>query len=124
MPVGAARGNWHEVCRPMQTVNFNCPHCGNLMAVSMNLLGRNVRCPHCKQVLRAPAAAGGVSAPPQPAAPTPSPPAPVPTFNVPRPARARQSRPAFHRATAGSRAAVRNRSEKAVAPAGFRWCWS
>src|SRR5919204_1287479 len=66
----------------MQTVNFNCPHCGNLMAVGTNLLGRNVRCPHCKQVLRAPAAAGGVPAPP---VPTPAPPAPVPTFNVPRP---------------------------------------
>jgi hypothetical protein len=64
----------------MQTVNFNCPHCGNLMAVGTNLLGRNVRCPHCKQVLRAPAAAGGVPAPP-----VPTPPPPVPTFNVPRP---------------------------------------
>ena len=42
----------------MQTVNFNCPHCGNLMAVGTNLLGRNVRCPHCKQVVRAPAAPG------------------------------------------------------------------
>jgi len=64
----------------MQTVNFNCPHCGNLMAVGTNLLGRNVRCPHCKQVVRAPAGAGeapAVQAPP----PTPSPPAPQ--FNIP-----------------------------------------
>lgn len=69
----------------MQTVNFNCPHCGNLMAVGHNLLGRNVRCPHCKQVVRAPAAAGEPAAPPQAAPPTPPPPppAPVPTFNVP-----------------------------------------
>lgn len=65
----------------MQTVNFNCPHCGNLMAVGVNLLGRNVRCPHCKQVLRAPAAPGGVSAQPVPAR---APSAPAPTFNVPR----------------------------------------
>jgi hypothetical protein len=75
----------------MQTVNFNCPHCGNLMAVGTNLLGRNVRCPHCKQVLRAPAAAGGAPAPSHPAAPTPSPPAPLPTFNVPRPSEHHES---------------------------------
>lgn len=60
----------------MQTVNFNCPHCGNLMAVGTNLLGRNVRCPHCKQVVRAPVGAG--EGPPAPAAPPP-------TFNVPGP---------------------------------------
>lgn len=70
----------------MQTVNFHCPHCGNLMAVGMNLLGRNVRCPHCKQVVRAPAAAGeppAVSGP-VPQAP-PLTPAPPPQFNVPTP---------------------------------------
>jgi len=70
----------------MQTVNFHCPHCGNLMAVGTNLLGRNVRCPHCKQVVRAPAAAGeppGVSAP-APQAP-PLTPAPPPQFKVPTP---------------------------------------
>src|SRR5947209_7491787 len=44
--------------RTMQTVNFNCPFCGKLMAVGLNLLGRNVRCPHCKQVVQAPANAG------------------------------------------------------------------
>ena len=85
---------WHaaDKGRPfMQTVNFNCPHCGNLMAVSTNLLGRNVRCPHCKQVVQAPATAG------EPLATTPVPPAPprapapppppreVPTFNIPKP---------------------------------------
>src|SRR4051812_39163109 len=41
----------------MQTVNFNCSFCGKLMAVGLNLLGRNVRCPHCKQVIQAPVAA-------------------------------------------------------------------
>jgi hypothetical protein len=62
----------------MQTVNFNCPHCGNLMAVGTNLLGRNVRCPHCKQVVRAPAAAGEAPAVQGPAA------APqMPAFNIP-----------------------------------------
>src|SRR3954468_9413454 len=70
----------------MQTVNFNCPHCGNLMAVGTNLLGRNVRCPHCKQVVRAPAAVGdaaGVQGP-APQAP-PLTPAPPPQFKVQTP---------------------------------------
>ena len=48
----------------MQTLNFNCSHCGKLMAVGLNLLGRNVRCPHCKQVVQAPATAGPPAAPP------------------------------------------------------------
>jgi phage FluMu protein Com len=70
----------------MQTVNFNCPHCGNLMAVGANLLGRNVRCPHCKQVVRAPVAPG--EAPSQTVAqapvPTPAPPTPPSRpFNIP-----------------------------------------
>ena len=47
----------------MQTVNFNCTFCGKLMAVGINLLGRNVRCPHCKQVVQAPASAGPSGAP-------------------------------------------------------------
>jgi hypothetical protein len=73
----------------MQTVNFNCPHCGNLMAVGTNLLGRNVRCPHCKQVVRAPAAPSETApAPPPPPPPTPSAPpdtipTPVPQFKLP-----------------------------------------
>ena len=67
-----------------QTVNFHCPHCGNLMAVGTNLLGRNVRCPHCKQVVRAPATAGDVPAvhAAVPQAP-PLTPAPPPQFQVP-----------------------------------------
>jgi phage FluMu protein Com len=71
----------------MQTVNFNCPHCGNLMAVGTNLLGRNVRCPHCKQVVRAPAGPGEAPAPPAapPMTPPPPPQAPLPSFNVPKP---------------------------------------
>src|SRR5262245_55833421 len=73
-----------------QTVNFNCPHCGNLMAVGTNLLGRNVRCPHCKQVVRAPAAPGEAPAPP---AITPPPPRPgaIPSFNVPKQTEALES---------------------------------
>jgi hypothetical protein len=72
----------------MQTVNFNCPHCGNLMAVGTNLLGRNVRCPHCKQVVRAPAAPneGAPAPPPPPSQPPAQPdtiPTPVPQFKLP-----------------------------------------
>ena len=68
----------------MQTVNFNCPHCGNLMAVGTNLLGRNVRCPHCKQVVRAPAAQGEAApAPPPPPAPPDTAPTQVPQFKLP-----------------------------------------
>src|SRR5688572_32342049 len=40
----------------MSPVKFPCPHCGQLMAVGAELLGRPVRCPHCQQVLTAPAA--------------------------------------------------------------------
>lgn len=76
----------------MQTVNFNCPHCGNLMAVGSNLLGRNVRCPHCKQVVRAPAASGeaaiAAAAAPVMTPPPPSPPAPI---YIPKPQEAAES---------------------------------
>src|SRR5262245_3641530 len=83
----------HRTHLSMQTVNFNCPHCGNLMAVGTNLLGRNVRCPHCRLVVRAPAAAGEPSmptpaAPPPTPAPPPQPPAApqkVPMFSMPQP---------------------------------------
>jgi hypothetical protein len=47
----------------MQTVNFQCGHCGNLMAVGTDHLGQQVRCPHCQQVVVAP----------PPAAPAPGP---------------------------------------------------
>jgi len=61
----------------MQTVQFNCTHCNNPMAVGVNLLGRNVRCPHCKVVVQAPASANGTpAAPPAPVAP-PRPEAPA-----------------------------------------------
>src|SRR5262245_13059030 len=50
----------------MQTVNFACPHCGNLMAVGLDLLGRNVRCPTCKQVVQAPPPAPATAAAPPP----------------------------------------------------------
>ncbi|HZY90070.1 MAG TPA: hypothetical protein VFE78_34935, partial [Gemmataceae bacterium] len=49
----------------MQTVNFQCGHCGNLMAVGADHLGQQVRCPHCQQVVVAPPPA------PAPAAPEP-----------------------------------------------------
>ena len=41
----------------MPTVNFQCGHCNNLMAVSAEYLGQQVRCPHCQSVVVAPAAA-------------------------------------------------------------------
>lgn len=76
----------------MQTVNFRCGHCGNLMAVVTTHLGQQVRCPHCQQVVMAPAFAG-----PTPAAPPPPPP-PMPdlnlqenSFSVPKPDREQDS---------------------------------
>jgi hypothetical protein len=57
----------------METVNFQCGHCGNLMAVGTDNLGQQVRCPHCQQVVVAP--------PPAPApAPATGPSAEGPTF--------------------------------------------
>jgi hypothetical protein len=40
----------------MQTVNFQCGHCGQLMGVGVEFLGQQHRCPHCQQVVVAPAA--------------------------------------------------------------------
>ena len=40
----------------MQTVNFRCGHCNNLMAVGVDFLGQQVRCPTCQNVVVAPAA--------------------------------------------------------------------
>jgi hypothetical protein len=54
----------------MQTVNFHCGHCGNLMAVGTENLGQQVRCPHCQQIVLAPAVTPSEPAPP------PSPPPP------------------------------------------------
>lgn len=53
----------------MERVNFRCGHCGQLIAVSSQHLGQQVRCPHCQKVVLAPASI--------PAAPPPPPP-PVP----------------------------------------------
>jgi hypothetical protein len=39
----------------MQTLTFSCPHCTNLMAVGLELLGQQVQCPTCGQVIIAPA---------------------------------------------------------------------
>ena len=75
-----------------QTVNFNCPHCGNLMAVGMNLLGRNVRCPHCKQVVRArPRLARRPPHPRSRPLPRRLRPGSLPSFNVARPTEAHES---------------------------------
>ncbi|MFQ3652164.1 MAG: hypothetical protein SNJ75_17745 [Gemmataceae bacterium] len=38
----------------MQTLNFQCGHCGNLMAVGLEYLGQQVRCPHCTGIVIAP----------------------------------------------------------------------
>ncbi len=61
----------------MQTVNFSCGHCGNLMAVTPDLLGQHVRCPHCQQVVLAPATSA-------PTVPAPEPP-PAPVQPAPEP---------------------------------------
>jgi hypothetical protein len=68
----------------METINFQCGHCGKLMAVGQNLLGQQVRCPHCQQVVVAPAASAAAPAPapaPYPD-PSPSPPSPAPAPDV------------------------------------------
>jgi len=49
----------------METVNFQCGHCQQVLAVSKEHIGQQVRCPHCQQVV---------------VAPLPSPPAPAPEF--------------------------------------------
>ncbi len=51
----------------MQTVNFQCGNCNNLMAVGAEHLGQQVRCPHCQAVVVAPTAAA------EPEASSPSP---------------------------------------------------
>src|SRR6516225_5521737 len=48
----------------MQTVQFQCGHCGSLMGVGVDLLGQQVRCPTCQQIVTAPASAA--PAPPEP----------------------------------------------------------
>ncbi len=47
----------------MQTVQFPCGHCGNVMAVESEFLGQPVRCPRCQQIVVAPADAPSDSAP-------------------------------------------------------------
>jgi phage FluMu protein Com len=50
----------------MQTVNFQCGHCGKLMAVGSDFLGQQVRCPHCQQVVVAPLAESRPPSDPEP----------------------------------------------------------
>src|SRR5438552_1814086 len=38
----------------METVNFQCGHCRQVLAVSKEHLGQEVRCPHCQEVVVAP----------------------------------------------------------------------
>jgi hypothetical protein len=66
----------------MDTVNFQCGHCGKLMGVPPSLVGQRVRCPHCQQVVLAPVP------PPAPAGPEPAPAGPPleTSFHVPPPA--------------------------------------
>ena len=47
----------------MQTVQFQCGHCGKLMGVSHEFLGQQVRCPTCQQIVLAPAGEGSELAP-------------------------------------------------------------
>jgi DNA-directed RNA polymerase subunit RPC12/RpoP len=51
----------------MQTVNFPCGNCGNLMAVGTDYLGQQARCPHCQQVVLAPPPAAPPGPPTSPA---------------------------------------------------------
>jgi hypothetical protein len=55
----------------MQTVNFQCGHCNNLMAVGLEHLGQQLLCPHCQQVVVAPAGALPAPDPTPPSAPDP-----------------------------------------------------
>jgi len=56
----------------MQTVNFQCGHCGKLMGVSSAFLGQQVRCPHCQQVVVAPPSTEATAPAPTEGAPLPS----------------------------------------------------
>ena len=67
----------------METVNFQCGHCGNLMAVGVEFLGQQIRCPTCQQVVIAPADA--VQPPPLPLPDVPFPPL-SPNEEIPLPA--------------------------------------
>jgi hypothetical protein len=58
----------------MATVQFQCGHCHNLMAVAQESLGQQVRCPHCQQVVLAPA----------PSTSSPLPEQLMPTIEAPR----------------------------------------
>lgn len=39
----------------METIKFQCEKCGNLLAVTTNLGGQQVRCPYCQHIVIAPA---------------------------------------------------------------------
>ncbi|MFO0878564.1 MAG: hypothetical protein U0840_14585 [Gemmataceae bacterium] len=80
----------------MQTVNFQCGHCGSLMAVSLEYLGRQVRCPSCQQVVLAPASnSPPVTTPPESEVIPPPDSAPPPTPELQFPA-LEQAEDIFH----------------------------
>src|SRR5260370_26559565 len=54
----------------MQTVQFQCGHCGSMMGVSIEFLGQQVRCPTCQEVVVAPASSD--PSPPEPSSTTES----------------------------------------------------
>ncbi len=64
----------------METMNIQCGHCRQVMAVSTAHLGMRVHCPHCQQIVQLP---GGTGAPaPAPAGPGMQ---DIPQINVPPP---------------------------------------
>jgi hypothetical protein len=68
----------------METVNFQCGHCQQVLAVSKDHLGQQVRCPHCQQVVVAP-----LPSPPSAAMPFPD------TIDVPYRAQAEEHESIF-----------------------------
>lgn len=55
----------------MQPAQFQCGHCGQLMAVNNENLGQQVRCPHCQQIVVAPPPAPPAELPGAAEAPAP-----------------------------------------------------
>lgn len=69
----------------METVQLQCGHCKQVMAISVAHLGGQVRCPHCKGVVQTPPRpAAAAPAPPPPPAPPPEPEPVVPKIEIER----------------------------------------
>src|SRR6516165_6383344 len=56
----------------METVQLQCGHCKQLMAIAAEHMGGQVRCPHCKGVLQTPPPTLASDAAPPAAAPMPN----------------------------------------------------